>query len=114
MKVMPRNARNILRVRGANVISKTDRDAISRGKRCEHHDDLHARSEPAGNRSAQSTGLVDILLRDRHSAAYAEGAAGDFESGCGLFAFVFVQINPALDPADRFLVKPAGADVARA
>ncbi len=47
LKATQRNARNISRVRGANVTSKPDCDAISRGKRRPHHDDLHARAQPA-------------------------------------------------------------------
>src|SRR6516162_4903216 len=58
--------------------------------------------------------LIDVFLRDRHLAANAERAAGDFQSGRCLLALVFVEIHPALHPAHSFFVKSAGDDVARA
>ena len=58
--------------------------------------------------------LIHILLCNGHFAADAEGAAGDFQSGRGLFALVFVEIDPALYPAHRFLVKAMRDDVSRA
>src|SRR5205823_3469037 len=77
-KVTLRNARNILRARGANAISKLDYDDISRGKRCFHDHDLHARAQQAGHWREKSAGLIDVSLSNRHFAADAEGAAGDF------------------------------------
>src|SRR5438552_14700217 len=58
--------------------------------------------------------LIDVFLRDRHLAANAKRAAGDLQSGRGLFALVFVEIDAALHPAYGFFVKSPGDDVARA
>ena len=53
-------------------------------------------------------------MRDRHPAAETEGAACYLDSGRGLRAFVFVEIDAALNPAHRFFVEAARDDVARA
>src|SRR5207247_8380821 len=58
--------------------------------------------------------LIDIFLRDRHFASDSERAAGDFQSGRGLLALVFVQVDAALHPAHGFFIKASGDDVARA
>jgi len=42
------------------------------------------------------------------------GAACYFQARCGLFALVFVEIDPTLHPAHCFLIEPAGNDVASA
>jgi hypothetical protein len=58
---MPRSARNISRVPGANVTSKPDCDDISRGKGREHDNDLRARPELARNWSEESTRLNSVI-----------------------------------------------------
>src|SRR5437660_8162465 len=55
--------------------------------------------------------LIDVFLRDRHLAADTEGSAGDLQSGRGLFALVFVEIDAALHPAYGFFAKSPGDDV---
>ena len=45
-------------MRGANVISKPDCDAISRGKGREHNDDLYARAESSGVGGEEPAGLT--------------------------------------------------------
>ena len=52
-----------------------------------------------------------ILLRDRHAPADAEGATRDFDTGRGLGAFVFVQVDPAQNPAHGFFVEAARDDL---
>jgi hypothetical protein len=61
MKVTQRSASDISRLRGANVISKAAYDDISPGKGCQHHDDLYARTEPAGYRREESTRLMIVI-----------------------------------------------------
>src|SRR5439155_12605489 len=56
--------------------------------------------------------LIDILLRNGHPAAKTKGAARYFQSGRGLLAFVFVEIDTSLHPAHCFLVKSVCDDVA--
>ena len=51
------------------------------------------------------------MLGDRHPPSDAEGAAGDFDPGCGLGAFVFVEVDPSLDPAHRLFIETAGDNV---
>jgi hypothetical protein len=58
---MPRSARNISRVPGANVTSKPDCDDISRGKGREHNHDLYARAQQARDRSEKSTRLMIVI-----------------------------------------------------
>ena len=58
--------------------------------------------------------LLDEALRDGHPAAEAEGATRHFQAGHRLRAFVFVEIDAALDPADGLLVPPARDDLGNA
>src|ERR1041384_158814 len=62
--------------------------------------------------AARSAISTDVLLRDGHFAPDSKGVAGDFQSRRCLFALVFIQIDPALHPPDRFLVETACDDIA--
>src|SRR5688572_8756030 len=50
------------------------------------------------------------LLRDWYAATYPERLAGHLQSGGGLAAFVFVQINQPHHPSHRRFVKTGGHD----
>ena len=50
----------------------------------------------------------DVAKRIETGGGVAEAVARDFQAGRGLLAFVFIQIEAALRPADGLLVKTAG------
>src|SRR5438034_9375801 len=54
--------------------------------------------------------LPDIPLRNRHASTHTEGTARYFQTGGGLSAFVFIEIDATLYPAHRFFLEPLGDD----
>ena len=59
----------------------------------------------------QTIGLLDETLRYRHSAAEAKCAARHLQTGYGLGALVFIEIDPSLHPPNSLFAVAVCQDI---